>query len=66
MWLLVFMYRIIVNILSDAIGKCFKMTCSLAEFVVKCISPEIEAQAKAKLKEWFGEYDELEIADVIH
>ena len=34
--------------------------------VAKCISPEIEAQAKAKLKEWFGEYDELEIADVIH
>lgn len=34
--------------------------------VVKCISPEIEAQAKAKLKEWFGEYDEAEIADVIH
>ena len=34
--------------------------------VVKCVSPEIKAQAKAKLKEWFGEYDELEIADVIH
>ena len=34
--------------------------------VAKCISPEIEAQAKAKLKEWFGEYDEAEIADVIN
>ena len=34
--------------------------------VAKCISPEIEAQAKAKLEEWFGEYDEAEIADVIH
>lgn len=34
--------------------------------VVKCVSPEIKAQAKAKLKEWFGEYDELEIADVIN
>ena len=34
--------------------------------VAKCISPEIEAQAKAKLQEWFGEYDEAEIADVIH
>ncbi|MEE0990382.1 MAG: YkvA family protein [Paludibacteraceae bacterium] len=31
--------------------------------VAKCVSPEIKAQAKAKLKEWFGEYDELEIAD---
>lgn len=34
--------------------------------VAKCISPEIEAQAKTKLKEWFGKYDEAEIADVIH
>lgn len=34
--------------------------------VTKCISPEIEAQAKAKLQEWFGKYDEAEIADVIH
>jgi uncharacterized membrane protein YkvA (DUF1232 family) len=34
--------------------------------VVKCISTEIEAQAKAKLKEWFGKYDEAEIADVIN
>jgi uncharacterized membrane protein YkvA (DUF1232 family) len=34
--------------------------------VAKCISPEIEAQAKAKLQEWFGKYDEAEIADVIH
>lgn len=33
--------------------------------VAKCISPEIEAQAKAKLEEWFGEYDEAEIADVL-
>ena len=33
--------------------------------VVKCISPEIEAQAKAKLQEWFGKYDEAEIADVL-
>lgn len=33
--------------------------------VAKCISPEIEAQAKAKLEEWFGKYDEAEIADVI-
>lgn len=34
--------------------------------VAKCISPEIEAQAKAKLADWFGAYDEAEIADVIH
>ena len=34
--------------------------------VAKCISPEIETQAKTKLKEWFGKYDEAEIADVIH
>lgn len=33
--------------------------------VAKCISPEIEAQAKAKLEEWFGKYDEAEIADVL-
>ena len=33
--------------------------------VAKCISPEIEAQAKAKLQEWFGKYDEAEIADVL-
>ena len=33
--------------------------------VAKCISPEIEAQAKAKLKEWFCKYDEAEIADVL-
>lgn len=33
--------------------------------VAKCISPEIEAQAKAKLQEWFGKYDETEIADVL-
>lgn len=33
--------------------------------VAKCVSPEIENQAKAKLKEWFGEYDESEIADVL-
>ena len=34
--------------------------------VAKCISPEIEAQAKTKLEEWFGKYDEAEIADVIN
>ena len=34
--------------------------------VAKCISPEIEAQAKSKLEEWFGKYDEAEIADVIN
>lgn len=34
--------------------------------VAKCVSLEIKAQAKAKLKEWFGEYDEAEIADVIN
>ena len=33
--------------------------------VAKCVSPEIENQAKEKLKEWFGEYDESEIADVL-
>ena len=33
--------------------------------VAKCVSPEIKNQAKAKLKEWFGEYDEAEIADVL-
>ena len=33
--------------------------------VAKCVSPEIKNQAKEKLKEWFGEYDEAEIADVL-
>ena len=33
--------------------------------VAKCVSPEIKEQAKAKLKEWFGEYEESEIADVL-
>ena len=32
--------------------------------VAKCVSPEIKNQAKEKLKEWFGEYDDSEIADV--
>ena len=33
--------------------------------VAKCVSPEIKAQAKAKLADRFGAYDEVEIADVI-
>lgn len=33
--------------------------------VIKCVTPEIQTQAKEKLKEWFGEYDEAEIADVL-
>ena len=33
--------------------------------VAKCVSPAKENQAKAKLKDWFGEYDKSEIADVL-
>jgi uncharacterized membrane protein YkvA (DUF1232 family) len=33
--------------------------------VVKCVSPEIKEQAKAKLAEWFGEYDESELEGVV-
>lgn len=34
--------------------------------VKKCVTPEIKEQAKTKLKEWFGKYDEAEIADIIN
>ena len=33
--------------------------------VAKCVSPEIKEQAKAKLAEWFGEYDESELEGVV-
>ncbi len=33
--------------------------------VIKSVSPEIKSQAKAKLVEWFGEYKETEIVDVV-
>lgn len=33
--------------------------------VAKCVSPEIKEQAKAKLAEWFGEYDESELEGIV-
>lgn len=32
--------------------------------VSMCITPEIKAQAKSKLHDWFGEFDESEINDL--
>lgn len=33
--------------------------------VIKSVSPQIKAQAKAKLTDWFGAYNEEEIKDVL-
>ena len=33
--------------------------------VASSVTPEIKAMAKAKLSEWFGNYDETEIADFV-
>lgn len=33
--------------------------------VIKSVSPQVKAQAKAKLTDWFGAYNEEEIKDVL-